>query len=303
MNATATHDTKRGEDARVVLHALDRFPAAEQEIVERAHQSTQGLRDELDEPLQQLLIKSVVAAWPDQKNFESRLLQFGEKALRESKKYSNWNDPNTELEGKAKGFLKALISSKPFSSAVDQFFSVSSAFRAHLQDVQVVLKCTCPGAPDIYQGTELPDFSLVDPDNRRPVDYVELSAVLAKAEIAPVTGKLALTHRLLIARKQHPKIWKHGKYVPVVITGEHASEVLAFRRVHGDDSALVVVAARVPPVGLSDGGRRYTSATLQLPHMGEQQEIFSQSSRTLEGPQQVSDLLGSRMFVVFTPTA
>jgi (1->4)-alpha-D-glucan 1-alpha-D-glucosylmutase len=187
------------------------------------------------------------------------------KSMREAKRHTTWAAPNTAYEEGMLGFVREALDPNRSAAFLDAFLPFQEriarlGFRNSL--VQTALKLTLPGMPDIYQGTELWDLSLVDPDNRRPVDYglrtgllEEVSAALARdrggTAAAMLEGwhdgrlKLALTATLLAHRREHPALYAEGAYEPVAASGPKADHLCAFARGHGED-ALLVVAARFP---------------------------------------------------------
>jgi hypothetical protein len=187
------------------------------------------------------------------------------KSMREAKRHTTWAAPNTAYEEGMLGFVREALDPTRSAAFLDAFLPFQEriarlGFRNSL--VQTALKLTLPGMPDIYQGTELWDLSLVDPDNRRPVDYgqrtrllEEVSAALARDRAGTAAAmlegwhdgrlKLALTATLLAHRREHPALYAEGAYEPVAASGPKADHLCAFARGHGED-ALLVVAARFP---------------------------------------------------------
>ncbi|MGZ5466201.1 MAG: malto-oligosyltrehalose synthase [Thermoanaerobaculia bacterium] len=178
MNATSTHDTKRSEDVRSRIHVLSEIPEEwEREVRKWSRMNATLRRDAVPHPNEELLIYQTLAgAWPID---EARLHTFLEKAAREAKTHSSWIDVNAPYEKALKEFASALLAHEPFLKSFQRFHK-RIAFHGFLNSLaQVVVKALSPGVPDFYQGTELWDFSLVDPDNRRPVDYEHRASLLA----------------------------------------------------------------------------------------------------------------------------
>ncbi len=187
------------------------------------------------------------------------------KSMREAKLRSTWASPNTDYEEAMLGFVRdALDVSRPnaFLSAFLPFQEQVARLGVRNSLVQTALKLTLPGMPDIYQGAELWDLSLVDPDNRRPVDYgtriellEEVAALLERNRRTAILDmledwrdgrvKLAVIATLLAYRRDHPKLFAQGGYEPLIATGSRADQICAFARCHEED-ALVVAAARFP---------------------------------------------------------
>ena len=265
MNATATHDTKRGEDVRARLNVLTDLPAAWKKLVLKlqdvspAHMDTDLNLHQNDVYLiYQTLFGAIPLVWDDQDDIENRLQLYLEKALREAKKRSDWANPNGDYEDKAKEFtVKLLDKSEVSYKLLNEFLHQMADFSIVNSLAQVLLKFTCPGIPDVYQGTELWDLSLVDPDNRRPVDFKTRSKWLkslgAKADLTALwedrhSGKIKLwlTQLLLKTRKVHQDIFDNGAYIPLKVKGTYKKQVLAFLRKYEDKCLLVAV-----PLGIA----------------------------------------------------
>lgn len=230
MIATATHDTKRGEDARARLLALTDDPEEWRSSTERFLASTDGP----DANDRMLVFQALVGAWPlellaeapgEIEPFRERFDEFLIKALREAKRHSSWTDPDEAYEQSAKDFLKAVLtpSSPAFAFLRDEAARV--AFAGALNGLaRTILKATLPGVPDFYQGTEYWDFSLVDPDNRRSIDYAMRELSLAKTEMELPQALLSqwqdgrikqfIVAKLLADRKMRPDLYAYGSYVP-----------------------------------------------------------------------------------------
>jgi (1->4)-alpha-D-glucan 1-alpha-D-glucosylmutase len=198
-----------------------------------------------------LLYQTLIGIWPlDERELPSlpdRLQQYLEKASREAKNHTSWIAPNRQYEEALLGFAAAILSDQEFRSDFLRF-QKRIAFYGFLNSLsQVVLKATAPGAPDFYQGTELWDFSLVDPDNRRAVDYGRRRTMLQEVKSAsPDTLlhrwedgriKLYVTWKLLELRARHADLFRDGSYEPI----DAGPNVVAFIRRHGDDAALIAV--------------------------------------------------------------
>ncbi|HEX2831836.1 MAG TPA: malto-oligosyltrehalose synthase [Thermoanaerobaculia bacterium] len=247
MNATSTHDTKRAEDVRARIDVLSEIPDAWERQVRKWMRINAPLRrDGVPHPNEELLTyQTLVGMWPldDAEEAGPRLAAYLEKAVREAKTHSSWLSPNVDYEKAFEEFATSLLAHAPF---VDSFkrFHKRIAFHGFLNSLaQVVLKATSPGVPDFYQGTELWDFSLVDPDNRRPVDYERRASMLASlGEPAKLVKewrngavKLFVTARTLALRARHAETFLSGGYRPVKTGTPHA---VAYLR--GDDVLVVV---------------------------------------------------------------
>jgi (1->4)-alpha-D-glucan 1-alpha-D-glucosylmutase len=245
MNATSTHDTKRSEDLRARINVLAEIPDAWQRELRKWTRINAPLkRDGIPHPNEELLIyQTLVGMWPlddaEIAGVSERLAQFLEKAAREAKTHSSWLAPNTDYENALKEFGTAIVGHAPFVDAFRRFHK-RIAFHGMLNSLaQVVLKTCAPGVPDFYQGTELWDFSLVDPDNRRGVDYERRAALL---ETLPPPAallrnwrdgrvKLFVTTRALAARARF-----HASPYRAIETG--TPNAVAFQR--GDDALVVI---------------------------------------------------------------
>lgn len=262
VNATATHDTKRGEDVRARLHVLS---SLEEEWTAQVRQwqagnaafKANGMPDANDE---YFIYQTLAGAYPMPRDtpgdFENRLEEYVPKALREAKVHSGWAVPDEAYETATRKFVSQLLQPEsPFLRELEKWVQLTADHGIVNSLVQLILKCTCPGIPDIYQGCELWDLSLVDPDNRRPVDYKkrdQMSAVLEEKADAALcrrlweqryTGaiKLWLTGLLLHERKTAGDLFREGDYLPLKVKGKYSRHVLAFARCLGHTWCLVAV--------------------------------------------------------------
>ncbi|MBS0539576.1 MAG: malto-oligosyltrehalose synthase, partial [Proteobacteria bacterium] len=252
MLATATHDHKRGEDVRARLALLSEDPAGWTtrlgNWIERAPR--------LDPADLAMLFQTVVGAWPlelelddtaGRKVFAERVAGWQEKALREAKLRSDWAHPDEAYEKQARDFTVALIAEdRHLTLLTDIFTFIQTIAPAGAVNAlaQLVLKLTVPGVPDLYQGTEYWDFSLVDPDNRRPVDFAARRRSLGTTTLDMALpswrdGRLKqiVVERLLALRRAKPQLFSDGSYEPI----EAPAHLVAFRRRHGADAVHVVV--------------------------------------------------------------
>lgn len=271
MNATATHDTKRGEDARARLLALSEDPGrwitgfARWNRFVKEHMSGTPHETLIETDMLWLIFQSLAGVWPGGEtlpdaeclsDLSERLQAFVEKAAREAKQASNWNSVNEDYEAAHKAAIALLLDVAPHAAQFRRDFAetLKPYLRAgHLNSlVQTILKLTVPGVPDIYQGSEASDFSLVDPDNRRPRDFDRLqrhlSEVDASAELvleddalSKGTLKQALVSRLLHLRQRLPDLFVEGAYQPLGIEGENRGHLQAFMRQRGESRLIVAV--------------------------------------------------------------
>lgn len=259
MLATATHDHKRGEDLRARLAVLSEKPAEWTQrqarwIEQSALLRTEGMPDPGDVAM---LLQMIVGAWPldltledtvGRAAFAQRLAGWQQKALREAKLKSDWTDPNIAYEKAAQDLLHRLIVDEAAPALRTEIF-------AFIQEIapagavnglaQTLLRLTAPGVPDLYQGTELWDFSLVDPDNRRPVDFALRQKMLG-AEVTLATWREgAIKQRLIVQalalRAALPDLFADGSYEPVTVEGPLADHIVAFLRRHQSEAVLAVV--------------------------------------------------------------
>jgi len=288
MLATSTHDSKRSEDVRARINALSemsglwRLRVREWRRFNRSHKVLVNGRPAPSPNDEYLLYQTLLGAWPAEslndedgwKNFCDRIESYMLKAIREAKQNTSWINRNAEYETAVSSFVRTLL--KP--GAQNRFLSDFAPFQQRVARIglwnalaQSLLKLTCPGVPDIYQGNELWDLSLVDPDNRRPVDYARRQQMFrsiresgsdpAKISLeTPEDGriKLYMTWRTLCLRQEQPDLFQQGEYVPLVVEGAKANHVVAFARKSEASSVLVVVPRLiagllndmdVPPIG------------------------------------------------------
>lgn len=251
MLATSTHDTKRSEDVRVRIGMLSENPLAWGEAVSRWSAANARYRsgEFPDRKTEYFLYQTLVGAWPISKE---RVLEYMRKAVREAKENTSWIAPNAAYENALEQFCEALMGDAEFTASLEGFISTLLAAARATSLSLTLLKLTAPGVPDIYQGTELWDLSLVDPDNRRAVDYEIRKRLLAEVpnlspeEILnrPEEGlpKLWTIRQALHLRKSHPESFgAQGAYTPLWATGAKASHIVSFQR----GEKVVVVAPRL----------------------------------------------------------
>jgi len=247
MNATSTHDTKRSEDVRARINVLSELaPQWERQV--RRWSKKYGFNDRNAELL---VYQTLAGMWPLDKaelpTIRDRLKQYLEKAAREAKTHTSWISPNPDYEQALMEFADSILDDSQFCNELVRF-QKPIAFYGFLNALsQVVLKVTAPGTPDLYQGTELWDFSLVDPDNRRPVDYSRRRSTLKKLKSVSIDTllrrwtdgriKMFVTWKVLDLRARHANLFRDGSYEPI----DAGPNVCAFIRRHEDDAVLVAV--------------------------------------------------------------
>jgi (1->4)-alpha-D-glucan 1-alpha-D-glucosylmutase len=240
MTTLSTHDTKRSDDVRARMLVLSEMPDAFAEAVRRwsARNARHRSGDQIDTGTEWVLYQTLVGAWPIS---GERLREYMQKAMREAKVRTSWVAHNEEYENALNAYIDALLGDAAFVAELEEFVrDIVPAGRINSL-AQTLMKYTAPGVPDMYQGGELWDFSLVDPDNRRPVDYKRRSKLLAamgSMDVRQVMArgdeglpKLWVVHRALQLRKEHPEWFgAEAAYVPVKADGEQSERVIAFRR-------------------------------------------------------------------------
>jgi (1->4)-alpha-D-glucan 1-alpha-D-glucosylmutase len=271
MTTLTTHDTKRSEDVRARMAVLSEVA---DEFADRVRAWSQ--RCGLGEPSLELLAwQTLVGAAPIS---DERPVDYLLKAARESKIRTTWTDPDEEFEQRIRAWPAAVRSE--LGDDVDAFVDRITGPGWTNALSQKIIQLTAPGVPDVYQGTELWDFSLVDPDNRRPVDYSHRRGLLARLDAGEVpavdesgAAKLLLVHRVLTLRRDRPELFRG--YTAIRAEGPAADHAIAYGR--GDD--LVVVATRLP-VGLGEAGG-WRDTTVALP-AGRWTDVLT--GETLDGP-------------------
>lgn len=250
MLTTATHDHKRGEDVRARLAVLSAMPEDWRRQVEAWRMQTLDLAEGVDPADWYMLIQTLVGTWPEPgelDDFAERIAAWQEKALREAKLRSSWEDPDTDYEARCNHLAKTLIDSDEGTDFREGMAALLHRIHPAADAnslVQVALRYTVPGVPDCYQGTEFADLSLVDPDNRRPVDYSAREAALGDGS-AP---KQKLMADLLGLRRQHPNLFTHGTYHPLAVTGHGRDRVIAFERRDSETVLTCVFGLRLEPL-------------------------------------------------------
>jgi (1->4)-alpha-D-glucan 1-alpha-D-glucosylmutase len=265
--ATATHDHKRGEDTRARLAVLSERSRWYAEQVPRWRALARPLRDDEQMPSagdELILYQAILGSWPldlrsedpeAMADYARRLWQWQQKALREAKLQSSWSAPNDVYEKATEAFIQRLWLSpegNPLRTALGQAVQALAVPGAVNGLAQTLLRMTVPGIPDLYQGNDFWDFSLVDPDNRRPVNYhrrqqtlqapLNLPALLLNWRDGSI--KQTLIARVLNLRAEHPELFRHGTYQPLEVLGSQAHRVLAFVRQNEAKRLVVIVPIR-----------------------------------------------------------
>ncbi|EJM33868.1 malto-oligosyltrehalose synthase [Pseudomonas sp. GM24] len=321
--ATATHDHKRGEDTRARLAVLSERSHwyAEQIELWRALARPVRVDDQMPSSGDELILyQALLGSWPlqlrddDQAGFADyakRIWQWQQKALREAKLQSSWSAPNEAYENAAQAFTEKLLTGEEgelLRAALSKTVNSIAAAGALNGLAQTLLRMTVPGVPDLYQGNEFWDFSLVDPDNRRPVDYAAREHALQEP-LPPVEllanwrdGRIkqALIAQVLNLRAEHAELFRRGNYQALEVLGSQAHNVLAFAREYEGQQAIVIVPIRCAKL-LENGAvpqvdaLRWGDTRVVLPFAASETNLkglFSSSAVTKNRELNISDALG-----------
>jgi (1->4)-alpha-D-glucan 1-alpha-D-glucosylmutase len=281
-----THDTKRSEDVRARIAVLSEIPQEWQHWIEDWRKMNFEFKTDVDGELapsaneEYLLYQTLVGMWPfsaEELNdeFEQRLQRYFNKAIKEAKVNSSWIQPNQNWEDAASQFLNRILQpGHPFRKVMTDVGQVIGWHGMLNSLTQTILKLTAPGVPDFYQGTELWDFSLVDPDNRRPVDYKKRQEALDAIEGRSLQDllrewqsghvKLAAIHRLLKFRQAHPALFQQGNYASLYASGPLAQNGVAFSRRLDRERLLVIVPRLTTRLGKPNEGFNWQDTQLLL---------------------------------------
>ncbi len=329
MSASSTHDTKRSEDARARLHVISEQPGHWADEVRRwselnaRHRTVVAGEAVPDRTTEYLIYQNLIASWPTGADpldgaYRERLHGYLTKAMREMKVYTSWTDPDEQVEAAAGAFLMALLhprQGRAFQRRVSRFVAALEPSASLNGLATLLLKATAPGFPDFYQGTELWDRSLTDPDNRRPVDYAARRALLDELGDAPPDDlragamKLWLTRRLLALRERKAVLFTQGDYQPVVASGAAAAHIFAFARSLGDDNIVVAVprlTTRLTTPGSDPPlGQAWGDTTLALPATGRRwrNALTGATYEVTEGQLECAELFAALPFAVLVGEA
>ncbi len=286
--ATSTHDSKRSEDVRARLNVLSEMPMEWKQILKRWNRLNRGRKrviDGMEAPSRNdeyLLYQTLVGTWPltqpDEAalaDYRMRIIAYMIKAMRESKEHSSWINVNIDYEDASSAFVQALLAPGENNLFLVDFASLVQpiACRGLLNSLaQTLIKLVSPGVPDIYQGCELWQFNLVDPDNRRPIDFVHRRKLLAEVkslvedapkgqwpqrlqplvvDMADGRVKLYTIWQSLALRARWPEVFRDGDYLPLTVRGERAAHACAFARRCGN-RAMIALVPRLPTRLLGD---------------------------------------------------
>jgi (1->4)-alpha-D-glucan 1-alpha-D-glucosylmutase len=293
LSATSTHDTKRGEDTRARINVLSEMPEEWNRAVyrwrelNRAHRGTVEGSEAPDANEEYLLYQTLVGAWPLEEmndegraEYTSRLQDYMQKAVKEAKLHTSWINPNEVYERAVREFIAAVLDPERSAAFVEDLsqFARTPARAGMLNSLsQTLLKIASPGVPDFYQGTEVWSFTLVDPDNRRQVDYERRRAMLASLREAgdgdatefvngllekPEDGrvKMYVTSRALNFRRARAELFSRGEYLPLAAQGRRADNVIAFARARGEEACVAIAARFFTRLGVGREGTLALSA-------------------------------------------
>lgn len=274
--ATSTHDTKRSEDVRARINVLSEMPNEWAGAFRQWSELNKSAKTNIGSTMapspndEWLLYQTLLGSWPIEKSpemplFVDRIINYMQKAVREADTNTNWIEPNHEYESALANFIKQILlqnQNSPFLASFVKFQQKIAFFGLFNSLSQILIKITAPGVPDLYQGTELLDLSLVDPDNRRPIDYEERKQrflALNKAffslprgqfiqrlldnSIDPGEIKFFITWQALQARKEREQLFTHGEYFPLQASGTAQNHLCAFLRRH-EGALSISVATR-----------------------------------------------------------
>jgi (1->4)-alpha-D-glucan 1-alpha-D-glucosylmutase len=270
LNATSTHDTKRGEDVRARINILSEIPKEWEynlktwRKINRSKKKKVNNRYIPDENDEYLIYQTLIGTFPfddEESTFTERIKNYIVKAVREAKVHTAWLKPDTEYEQGCISFIEKILQ----PSKENEFLKTFSPFQKKIAYYgifnslsQTLVKITSPGVPDFYQGTELWDLNLVDPDNRRPVDFKKrelflqnikerekhdiigfMSELFSKKEDGKI--KLFLIYKALQARKERSELFQEGSYIPIEVNGKFKNNIVAYARTHQNAWTLTIV--------------------------------------------------------------
>jgi (1->4)-alpha-D-glucan 1-alpha-D-glucosylmutase len=312
--ATSTHDHKRGEDTRTRIDMRTELPAEWSRALRRWSRINRTKRGAVggapapDPNDEYLLYQTLIGTWPTAWRepagtdddayaaYVDRIVAYMQKAQREAKLRTGWANPDLGYEAGTEAFIRAILERAPdarFPVELAEFVGALAPGAMISSLAQVVLKCTSPGVPDIYQGCELWDHSLVDPDNRRPVDYALRATMLAEAMADPAAAraawldgrvKLFVTWKLLQLRKERRAIVLDGPYEALEVSGSRVDRVVAFAR-----TDVIVIAPRLVRALLRNGeagpGVAFDDETITLPRGAPEhfRDIFTGATLAANG--------------------
>ncbi len=334
--ATSTHDTKRSEDVRARMVAISEIPQLWRSALPRWRMLNRRWKKRIDDTEapdaneEYLLYQTLLGTWPIDaaglpaanatEEYIARIQAYMAKALNEAKVNTSWIQPNESWDTAMREFVAGILQPGAKNRFVPVFVPIAQTVAqlgAMNALAQVVLKMTAPGVPDIYQGNEMWDYSLVDPDNRRPVDYklrAEMLQALAGATPEEMLTtwpdgriKLFVTQRLLLLRRERPGLFRDGSYTALAVTGTHADSCVAFAREQAGESLIVLVPRLTLHLGFPPLGELWKDTTVQLPEgvaHGPSVDVFTGREMRPEGQTlQLSAAMATLPFAVYANRA
>jgi (1->4)-alpha-D-glucan 1-alpha-D-glucosylmutase len=326
MLATSTHDTKRSEDVRARLAAISEIPDTWRKAAHRFRTANRKYKRNIegeqapDTNEEYLIYQTLAGAWPLDgritEEFVARIQEYMTKAIKEAKVNSSWIQPNENWDAAVREFIGAILSERKRERKSNKFPALFSSLAQQLAQLgavnslsQLLIKLTAPGVPDFYRGNEMWDFSLVDPDNRRPVDFEHRRRLLAEmpqANPAELLAqwrdgriKLFVIQRLLQYRRDHFDLFARGAYTPVQVKGAFAESIFAFTRSRENSTLLVVAPRLTGRVGFPPVGAAWQDTALDFQATGPLRDLFT--GRPYH--QNISEVLGVLPFATFVTDA
>jgi (1->4)-alpha-D-glucan 1-alpha-D-glucosylmutase len=331
--ATSTHDTKRSEDVRARMVAISELPQLWRRSIQRWRLLNRKWKRTIDEAQapdpneEYLLYQTLLGTWPVNTHgqaeqtasaeYVARIQAYMAKALNEAKLNTSWIRPNEDWLGAIRDFVAKILEASSKNKFLPNFLALAEEI-ARLGAInsltQTLLKLTSPGLPDIYQGNEIWDFSLVDPDNRRPVDYRhrrEMLASIAKAKPEELLQswpdgriKMFLIQRVLQFRREHANLFRSGNYLPLKASGILADCCISFARQWHDDWIVVMAPRLSSRIGFPPVGERWKDTAVELPeNFGREnaRELFTNRESKIEnGEFAVADAMSTLPFATIT---
>jgi (1->4)-alpha-D-glucan 1-alpha-D-glucosylmutase len=313
--ATSTHDSKRSEDVRARMLAISEIPPLWGRSLQKWRTTNRRFKKQIDDAEapdageEYLLYQTLLGTWPVDLDgapvpsvgpkFIARIQRYMAKALKEAKLNTSWIQPNENWDDAMQEFVARILEAGPRNKFLPAFLPVAAEI-ARLGAInslaQTAIKLTAPGVPDIYQGTEIWDDSLVDPDNRRPIDYARRREMLTQIENVPANElmqcwpdgriKMRLTQRLLHLRRENPELFREGIYEPINFGGAFADCAIGFVRRHRDRAIIVIVPRLSSRVGFPPIGDRWQDTHVVLPvGMSNLRDVFSDRKVRVENSQ------------------
>ena len=313
--ATSTHDSKRSEDVRARMLAISEIPPLWGRSLQKWRTTNRRFKKQIDDAEapdageEYLLYQTLLGTWPVDLDgapvpsvgpkFIARIQRYMAKALKEAKLNTSWIQPNENWDDAMQEFVARILEAGPRNKFLPAFLPVAAEI-ARLGAInslaQTAIKLTAPGVPDIYQGTEIWDDSLVDPDNRRPIDYARRREMLTQIENVPANElmqcwpdgriKMRLTQRLLHLRRENPELFREGIYEPINFGGAFADCAIGFVRRHRDRAIIAIVPRLSSRVGFPPIGDRWQDThVVPLAGVSNLRDVFSDRKVRVEHSQ------------------